>query len=178
MKPPAPRPGRPVRPLTAGFVCLGVVIALLLAACGGPSEEERLVERFRSLAALAEGEDTAGIMEILSDDYGDFEGRDKAATEDMIRGYFESYRGIVLHVLGVRVADLGDDAASLEADVTLSSGAVEALRRLVKIAGRYYRIDVRWIKRDGAWLVDYAEWREIELGDLLSESRDKLQDIL
>jgi hypothetical protein len=170
------RPSRAVR--RRAVVCLAVGLALLVAACGGTGEEERLVERFKSLAALAEDEDAAGIMDALSDDYEDFEGRDKAAAGDMIRGYFESYRGIVLNVLGIRVGDLQGSEASLEADVTFSSGAVEALRRLVKIAGQYYRIDVRWVKRDGVWLASYAEWREVGLDELLSESRDKLQDIL
>jgi len=170
------RPILPIRLLAGAAVC--VFLGATLVSCGGPSEEERLIDRFKAMADLAEDEDAAGIMDVLSDDYGDFEGRDKAATEDMIRGYFESYRGIVLHVLGARVSDLRDDEAALEADVTFSSGAVEALRRLVKLAGQYYRIEVRWVKQGGVWLAAYAEWREVGLDDLLSESRDKLRNIL
>lgn len=165
-----------VLPLAGVAVCLG--LALLGAACGGMSEEDRLIDRFRSLAALAEEENADGILAAVDEDYADFEGRDKAAIEAMIQGYFESYRGIVLSVLGVRVGELGSEAASLEADVTFSSGAVEALRRLVRVAGQFYRLEVGWVKRGGDWLVASAAWREVGLGELLSESRDAVQELL
>jgi hypothetical protein len=150
----------------------------LSVSCGKVSEEQRLIDRFESMADLAEDENLAKIMEFFSDGYEDFEGRDKPATEEMIRNYFATYRGIVLHVLGVRVADLQAEEASLEADVTFSSGAAQALRRLVRIAGEYYRIEIRWVKEGGAWMAAYAEWRPVGLDDLFPESRDKLQKIL
>jgi hypothetical protein len=154
------------------------LLAVLPASCHKISEEERLIDRFKAMADLAEDKDRAGIMAAISDGYADFEGRDKAATEEMIGGYFKSYRGIVLHVLSARVTDLQADEASLEADVTFSSGAAQVLRRLVRFAGEYYRITVRWVKEGGEWMAAYAEWRSVGLDDLFPESRDKLQKIL
>lgn len=167
------RLGRPARFIGGAAVC--AALAWLFISCGGISEEERLIDRFKSMADLAEAENADGIQEILSDDYEDFEGRDKSATEEMIRNYFETYRGIVLHVLGVQVTGFQAEEATLAADVTFSSGAAEALRRLVRFAGDYYRIEVRWIKEGGVWKAAYAEWQRVGLDELFPESRDKLQ---
>jgi hypothetical protein len=166
------------RRISGASVCLLAILIGAAVSCRQVSEEERIVDRFKALAGLAENKKTAEIMAALSDDYRDFEGRDKAATEAMIRGYFGSYQGIVLHVLSGRVTDLRETEASLEADMTFSSGAVKALRRLVKFAGEYYRITVRWVREDGGWKASYAEWREVGLDDLFSESRDALRKIL
>jgi len=133
------------------------------------------MDRFKHMAGLAEDKDMDGIMAALSQAYLDFEGRDKDATEEMFRGYFESYRGIVLNVLGVRVTDLEAEEATLEGEVMFSSGPAQALRRLVRLAGECYRINVRWVKEKGAWMAAYAEWRPVDFGDLFPESRDILQ---
>ena len=163
------------RYVAAAFCAL---LISLPVSCGKVSEERRLVDRFKLMTDLAEDEETAKIMEVFSDGYEDFEGRDKSATEGMILNYFGTYRGIVLHVLGVRVADIQAEEASLEADVTFSSGTAQALRRLIRFAGEYYRINIRWVKEGGEWMAAYAEWRQVGLDDLFPESRDKLQKIL
>jgi len=172
----------PSRPQIIKSKFVGAVVCaflgLSLISCGGISEEQRLIERFKHIADLAEDEDTAGIMEALSQGYEDFEGRDKAATQEMIRGHFEAYRGIVLHVLGTRVTDLQTEEASLETDVMFSSGAAQALRRLIRLAGEYYRIQVRWVKERSVWMAAYVEWRSVGLDDLFPESRDTLREIL
>ncbi|MCJ7587222.1 MAG: hypothetical protein MUQ00_04885 [Candidatus Aminicenantes bacterium] len=177
-----PRPGSPARPNISKGKFVGAIVCALvgffLVSCGKVSEEQRLIDRFKSMTDLAEAEDAAAIMEVFSDEYEDFEGRDKAATEGMIQNYFATYRGIVLHVLGVLVTDLQAEEASLEADVTFSSGAAQALRRLVRFAGEYYRIEIRWVKEGSVWMAAYAEWRQVGLDELFPESRDKLQKIL
>jgi len=158
----------------AGYALLG----LSLISCGGISEEQRIIDRFRHMADLAEDEDTAGIMAALSQGYEDFEGRNKVATEEMLRGHFQAYRGIVINVLGARVTDLQAEEASLEADIMFSSGAAQALRRLIRLAGEYYRIEVRWVKERAVWMAANAEWRSVGLDDLFPESRHKLSEIL
>jgi len=50
--------------------------------------------------------------------------------------------------------------------------------RLIRLAGEYYRIQVRWVKERSVWMAAYAEWRSVGLDDLFPESRDKLREIL
>jgi len=171
-----PRPG--ISKNIIGGALVGAILGLTLMDCGQVSEEQRLIDRFKHLAGLAEDKDTAGIMAALSSDYSDFEGRDKAATEEMIRGTFESYRGIVLSVLSVRLTDLQAEEATMDAEVAFSSGPAQALRRLIRLGGECYRINVRWVKENGAWMTAYAEWRAVDVGDLFPESREKLKTIL
>ncbi|MCK7480498.1 MAG: DUF2207 domain-containing protein [Candidatus Moduliflexus flocculans] len=82
-------------------------VCLLLFACGRPSAEARIREVLKESAARAETRDLAGFMDFLSDDYIDGEGRDKAGAERLLSGYLDRFRGIVVHVLGARVADAG-----------------------------------------------------------------------
>ncbi len=154
------------------------LLGMLLVSCGQVSEEQRLIGRFKYLAGLAEDKDTAGIMAALSPGYSDFEGRDKAATEEMIRGTFESYRGIVLSVLSVRLTDLQAEEATMDAEVAFSSGPAQALRRLIRLGGECYRINIRWAKENGAWMAATAEWRPVDVIDLFPESREKLKTII
>jgi len=171
-----PRPINSKRGLFRAAVC--ALLGALLVSCGEVSEEQQLIDRFKHLAGLAEDKDTAGIMAALRQDYSDFEGRDKAATEEMIRGYFETYRGIVLSVLGVRVTDLRPPEATMDAEVAFSSGPAQALRRLIRIGGECYRINIRWVKENEAWMAACAEWRPVDIGDLFPESREKLKTII
>ena len=81
--------------------------------------------------ARAEKRDITAFAERLADDYADFEGRDKTGTIALVEEYFGRYRGIVMHLLSVRVEriDPGGEAEA-RAELMLSSGAAEVLRRL------------------------------------------------
>ena len=54
----------------------------------------------------------------------------------MIEEYFSRYRGIVIHVLASRIVVDGPGSASLETDVSLSSGAAQAFRKLIRFSRR------------------------------------------
>jgi ketosteroid isomerase-like protein len=160
---------------------MAVICALAAAssgACGAPSEESRIRDFIKKTAALVEKGDLDALMDRLADDYTDFEGRDKAATEALVRDYL-GRGGIVIHLLGARVeaVEAGGEA-SLRAEAMLSSGAAEAFRKLVRFAGECYRFDVRLRKGPrGTWLVTRAEWDAVPLTDLLPESLAALKKL-
>ena len=156
---------RPVRPVIL------LAVAAFLVACGPSSEQARIKAFLKDTVVLAEKKDLAGVMERLAADYSDFEGRDKAATETLIRDYFR-LSGIVLHTLGTRVEVESDGSrATLQAEILMSSGAAEVFRRLIRFSGECYRFEARLAKApDARWRFVWARWDEVPLSDLFPES--------
>jgi hypothetical protein len=146
--------------------------AVLSASCRQPSDESRIRGLLERAVALAEKKDAAGLRDLFTPDYKDFQGRDAVGTLGLITGYLDRYRNIVIHLLAARVGEAGPDGlTTVECEVSLSHGAAEILRRLVRYSGEYYsfRMDVR---RDGAgeWRFAAAEWRSINLVELSPEA--------
>ncbi len=158
-----------------------VLAALVLSApaCGKPSNEAAIRALLEESVGRAEKKDARGLMEFFAPDYADFEGRDRAGTLRLITDYLDQYRGVVIHLLGARVGDVGPDGrASVECEVSLSHGAAEVLRKLIRYTGEYYRFRIELRKAGRAdWLFTYAEWQSIGLPDLFPESLDILKKL-
>lgn len=169
------RKGRKTGRLTA----LVAMLSVLSFGCGTPSEETQVKDLIREAAHLAEKRDSVSLMDLLARDYSDFQGRDKAATRLMIDEYLRSFRGVVIHVLGAEVViEEPGRLATVTADMTLSSGAAEAFRKIVRFTGDLYRFDLEVAKDPPeGWKIIYADWRAISLPDLFPESLESLKKI-
>jgi hypothetical protein len=155
-----------------------LAIATLVASCGSPSEESRIKAFLKETVTLAEKGDLRGVMSRLADDYADFEGRDKAATEALVREYFRR-SGIVIHLLSAKVDAIeADGGVSLRAEAMLSSGAAEVFRKLIRYAGDYYRFTIR-LRRTApsTWLIVTAGWETVPLTELFPESLSLLKKL-
>lgn len=153
--------------------------ALAPLSCGKPSDEAAIGALLREAVARAEKRDVEGLMALFAPDYRDFQGRDPEGTRRLVTEYLDRYHGIVIHLLGTRIAAIGPDGtASAEFELALSHGAAEVLRKLIRYAGEYYhfRVDLR---RDGpeAWRFTSAEWRYVDLAGLLPESLEILRKL-
>ena len=135
-----------------------------------------MVERLR---ALAEKRDTAAIMELIHEDYEDFQGRNRDKARSFIDDHFRRYRGIVIHLLKTEVGDeIETGIREVRTDVLLSSGIAETLRRAVRFAGETYRIEltvVRDVKDE--WRILGASWRPVASDDMLPGSREALNEL-
>jgi len=157
--------------------CIPVLLVLSFACCGRTDDQTLIVALFERIGHLAENKETDALMELVAEDYRDFENRDKAQAEKMIREYFRDYRGIVVHILGTRIEEIKDQSASVQTEAVLSSGAAEVFRKLFKAFGDFYRFDVRLRKTGQAWLVSYARWENVGMSDLSPESLSRLKKI-
>jgi hypothetical protein len=170
------RPGRGVR-----IVAIAVLAAAgaFGQACGKPSDEVRIREVLKETVKRAEKRDVPGMMESFAPDYADFEGRDAAATLRLVTEYLDRYRGVVIHLLGARVGDIEPEGrASVECEVSLSHGAAEVLRKLIRYTGEYYRFRIDLRKAGPAdWRFTYAEWRSIGLTEVFPESLAILKEL-
>jgi hypothetical protein len=163
---------------TAVAAAFGAALLSVLA-CGRPSDEAVIRELLEKSVGRAEKKDPGGLMEFFADDYVDFQGRDRAGTFRLITDYLDRYHGVVIHLLGVRVGAVGPDGrASVDCEISLSHGAAEVLRRLIRYTGEYYRFRFDLRKTGPAeWRFTFAEWQSIGLAELFPESLDVLKKL-
>lgn len=162
---------------SSAFLVAFLVIPLLCPSCRQRTEEDNILETVNSLARLAEKKDLEAIMAHFEEDFADFEGRDKNGLRQLLSRYFGGRTGIVVHRLGHRMIDISAGRAALETEVALSSGGAEALRRLIRISPEIYRLRIDLSKVGEKWLIGYAEWTSIGLGELFPESLGEIKKI-
>ena len=73
-------------------------VLLLLAGCGRESDEERIRAVVRAAEQAVEERDTSDAMQLVSDDYADSQGFDKAQLQSYLRAYFLTHPKIELLV--------------------------------------------------------------------------------
>lgn len=159
------------------FLVGGILFVLLLISCGEKSDKMLILELMDKAEQFIEEKDAESLMQFIAEDYSDFRGRNKRETEDMVNQYFLDFQGIVTHILSTKVDEITFEEATIRTDVLVSSGGAQLFRKFVKFAGDYYRITARLVKRDGVWLLHYAEWEYISLDTLFPESVSILKKI-
>ena len=122
------------------------------------------------IGKYAEKKDIDSLMMNLANDYSDFEGRGKWEAKELVDGYFQQFRGIVIHMLSTRVDEINPPEAFVQSEVALSSGAAKVFRKLVRFSTENYRLNIKLVKRDEIWQIQHAEWRYITLDELYPES--------
>ncbi len=161
---------QPSLPIAAAFLTL-------LACCSSGSEEARIMKLMDRVGSLAEKKDLSGLLALLTDDYADFEGRDRAATEALVAEHFRRRYGIVVHLLHTEIGNVrSEGTATVETDVVLSSGGAEILRKIVRFAGEFYKFKLELRKTPAGWRVGRAEWAPSALNDLFPESLPVLRE--
>lgn len=152
---------------------------LLMPACRTPSEEARIHAVLEEAVARAGKRDVAGLVGLCASDYADFQGRDAARTRDLIGDTLDRNRGVVVHLLGARIGEPGPNGlVPVDCEVSLSHGAAEVLRKLIRYAGSTYRFhfEMRQEPRAG-WRFVSAAWEEVGLTGLFPESLDILKEL-
>jgi hypothetical protein len=163
------------RKLAAAFLLL-ICVSWMFVSCRQKTETETIAALMADVAVRAEKRDPAGLIAFLADDYRDFAGRDLARTAAMMEEYFSRYRGIVIHVLASRIIIEDASHAAVETDVSLSSGAAQAFRKMIRFSGENYRFQCR-LRKDGRWLITEAKWEYMALEGLFPESLKILRKI-
>lgn len=157
--------------IRAGILAIYFIfLAFFFISCGQKTDEDIILEFMGRISRYAEKKDIDSIMMNLAYDYSDFEGRDKWEAKEMIDGYFNQYRGIVIHVLSTRIEEINLPEAFVQSEVVLSSGAAKVFRKLVRFSTENYRLNITLIKRDERWHIQYAEWKYVSLDELYPES--------
>ncbi len=161
---------------TAAFILALIGISAFSFSCRERTEKENIAAVLDEMAARVEAKDIAGLVDHLTDDYRDGDGRDRADTRAMAEGYFRRYRGIKIKLLSSRITMAANGTAVAEADVSFFSGVASALRKAVGFSGENYRLSCVF-RRQGAWRIAEADWTFIPLEGLFPESLEILREI-
>jgi ketosteroid isomerase-like protein len=151
---------------TRSFVlALGVVG--LLSACPDKEDPEALIRRaIESAAAAAEKKDTAGVMEIISENVK-ARGMDYQEIKRMVFGQLRV--GSWQKVLLVRtvVALESETTAKAETTVVLARGATTSLEDALNTNSGTYRFELDFSKEDDGWKVVNIEYRSASLENVI-----------
>lgn len=158
------------------FVLL-FILSSFFFNCSGKSEEDLLLETLDKISDYAENRDVDDILLYVSDEYTDDEDRNIEDIEELLRKYFDRYRGIVVNVLGTKVLHVTPPEAEIETDVALSSGAAKIFRKAVRYAGQFYRFNVKMVKEEKIWKCKTVSWKYITLEELFPESFKMLKEL-
>ena len=159
------------------IVSLILLPLVLMTACAQKTDEDLIRELMKEVGEHVEKKDLRGLLDLLEEDYSDFHGRNKSQTEAMVQSYFNQFRGIVIYILHTRIDEIKAQEAAIQSDVALSSGAARAFRKLIRVSTDNYRFKIKLIKKEGCWLIRYAEWAYIGLDELFPESLSILKKI-
>ena len=161
---------------TACLLAAALLIAAAWQACRAYNDKDAVAAVIDDMAARVEKKDAGGLIAHLAENYADFEGRDRAATQAMAEEYFRRYRGIKIKMLSARI-EMGEArTAMVEFDVSLYSGIGAALRKAVGFSGENYRVSCG-LRKEGEWRISEARWENIALRDLFPESLKILREI-
>ena len=135
------------------------MICVLLAACGGPSvgPEEELRQWIAAAEAAAEDLDRRGLVAMVSENYTDARGNDRAQVDKILRFYFLRQKSVAL-VMKIDELSVIDETA---AEILVTAAGVGTTTRALGINADAYQFALELEKDDDEWLLIGARWGEL-----------------
>ena len=129
-------------------------LALLLAACARTPDGDAIRANVRAMAAAAESQSKAGVLEHVADDFIGNDGElDRAGLEQLLRARLLAGHSIGVSIGSVAIEVDGDRAtARFEATVTDGSGRWLPEHRAV------LQIITSWRREQREWRCYNAQW--------------------
>lgn len=148
-------------------VAVAVILVSFAVSCGGPSPEQRVRNLIEAAEQAAENRDRVALGEMVSANYGDDRGRDRATIEALLQQYFFVNRSIhvLMRIRNIAVLDGGRATATI--DVAIAAIPIPDPTRLDQADADLHRIEIDLVDVDGEWKVSSADWRPLALTDFL-----------
>ena len=154
-----------IRPVIPGL--LAILLAVLSACSGDPDNLEQQVRDMIGAGEEAvEARSIIGVLDFISDEYQDKDGRQKQEIKQLVAGYI--LRNKSIHLL-TRVQHVALNEDHTRADVILYVGMagvpVASVDQLVFTRADLYRFDLSLVLEEGDWQVDQGSWHPARLED-------------
>ena len=154
-----------LRTISRGLLLL--VLAALSSACPDKEEPEVLIRRaIENAAAAAEKKDTAGVMEIVSENVK-ARGMSHQDIKRMVFGQLRIGDWQKVFVVRTVVAVESETTAKAETTVVLARGKVTSLEDAVKANGGTYQGYFGFAKESDGWKIVEIEYRNASLKNLV-----------
>lgn len=136
----------------------GALAAAAICGCGDvPAPEEALRSWVAEAERAAEDRDHGALLALVSEDYADARGNDRAAVGRVLRWWLLRHKRIGLLVDIDEIDVLGEDAAEL----ALTVGMAATNDRALGFSADAYRFELDLEKRGGDWRLIGARWGEL-----------------
>jgi len=134
-------------------------LCTLLVACGGPAvgPEEALRQWIAGAEAAAEGLDRRELLAMVSENYADARGNDRAEVDKILRFYFLRQKSVAL-VMKIDELTVIDDTA---AEILVTAAGVGMTTGALGVNADAYQFSLELEKDDDEWMLIGARWGEL-----------------
>jgi uncharacterized lipoprotein len=140
------------------LVIIAIALVITVAGCGHPdSAEQQVRDVIGQMELAAEARDTGELMEHLSEDYRDPNGRGPQEAARYARGYFIANQST--HLL-TRIEDIEfptEGEARAKVLVGMVGSDADAASKW-DLAADLYEFKIALRREDDEWKVSFAEW--------------------
>ena len=138
--------------------CLFVLI--LLAGCGKElSVEQQIIATLRNMEVAAEEGEHFAFMEYLADSFKGQQGSmDRRDFHRFMIFQINQNRRLQAQFFPIFVKETGEGQASANFKILITGGG-----GLLPERGQIFEVDTAWIRADGDWLLDNANWKPLHL---------------
>jgi len=135
------------------------LLAIWLAACGGPPEEPEAALRAWVAKGhqLAEAKDRPGLVDMISPSYSDGRGNDRDDISDLFRLYFLRVHTVAL-ISKIEELTVFDETAG---EVVLTVGMAGTHDGTFGFSADAYRFEMEFERDGDEWLLISARWGEL-----------------
>jgi len=137
------------------FACLLLVVAACGESPGTPEEALRAWVAQGEVAA--EGKNRSGLLDMISENYGDARGNDREQIGALLRIYFLRQNSIALLTTIDSIEVSGETAATVAVTIGMAGTTNSALG----INADAYKFEFELDKPDDDWLLIGARWAEL-----------------
>lgn len=138
---------------------LAGVVCLWLGACGSADPPEVQVRAVLDAAeTAAEARDVSGLMELVSADYKDSDGRQAEELSRYLRGYFIANQSIHLLTRIEKIEFPATDVAAVELTVGMVGRDAES-QSAWDLAADVYQLKLTLMNESGDWRVTHVDAR-------------------
>jgi len=136
-------------------LCMVVSLAGLLDGCSKPPDEAQIRAAIDAMARAVQDKDRTAFVEHLSPEFKAGNGMDQRGLAQLMLFEFRRNKQIGVYVVDT---DVKVDGAWANAVLHV---AVTGTGDWLPERARYYRVSMRWHKRDGQWRVRRARWESV-----------------
>jgi hypothetical protein len=134
------------------------LVLLAVAACGTADPTAAIRDRLAAAEKAAEARDTGFFRDLLADSYRDDRGNDRAATIQLLRGFFLANQKVEIVSRIDEIKLEGVDAARAVVHAGLV-GQRTGAAALGGLHGDLYRFELELVNESGDWRIIGARWQ-------------------
>jgi len=137
-----------------------VFVFMLLAGCGKElTVEQQIIATLRNMEVAAEQGEHFEFMEYIADSFNGQQGSmDRREFHRFMIFQINQNRRLQAQFFPIFVKETGENQASANFKILVTGGG-----GLLPERGQIFQVDTAWVRPDGDWLLQNANWKPLDL---------------